>query len=429
MKIKYNTSPIYNILLFTFMTATGVFTILRTPLLSSLSFQYSFIFIVAAGLYFNTLINTSLHETVNAYSGYFKMVTVYLIFFIIVHSIYAYIHYDENLRQIYAVFKIFCYLFLFYPIIYVIHQNHGYDKLLKTIAIITLIVFAAYTICAVIYNYSGQLIFPALKYSIRHNRLRIDFPALAGIMIIYYFSKFLSASIRSKAFWKYTAIILFLCFYEVYINMTRMYIITLAVTFLVMFFVKRHPKNKRILYIALILIVFIILLSTNTLTAFFETFSEDSEDYGGSTLARRLAREYMIQFPQNNPFLGMGFLCPDTPRLALIMYGPEGIFSMDDLGILNMFYNYGLSGIVLTVLIFARLLYCAAIIFINNRERSLIVSGIVTWIACSCASLCIFDMQRMLALPLYWAIIEYEYKQCAPHKKGRIRLSKSKQSS
>lgn len=431
MKIRYNASPIYNIILILIIVATGIFSIFNIPVLRSYSFLYSFIFIVSVGLYINTLINRNLFNKIKPYIRYFDAVTVYLVIFLVIHCIYGYVHYNEGIRLLYNVAKIFFYLLLFYAFIYIMHSKNGYEDLLKAISIIVVIYLAFTAFDALIYNFTGRAILPAVGYGLRYNRMRIDYPAFAGIAYIYYLNKLISLSPRKRSFYKYLSLVLFMIFFLFYVNMTRAYIIAyFAVTF-IMILIKRRPKNKQLVIVVTIFCAIIALIATGAIDAFISSFSEDSAELGASTLARRLAREYFTDIANNNPVLGLGFVCPDTPLLAKIYWGPDGIYSLDDLGIINMFFNYGILGIILVVLIFARMLYCAVMIFIANREKSILIMGITVFIAATCASLCVFDLQRIVALPLYWAIFEYEYyhsvrKHSKPEEKKRRILGKTK---
>jgi len=413
MKIKYNASPIYNIVLILIIVATGIFSVFNIPVLNSSSFQYSFIFLVSVGLYANTLINKSLLNKIKPYTRYFDAVTVYLAAFLVIHCIYAYVHYNEGIRLLYNCAKIFFYLLLFYTFIYLMQNSrNGYETLLKTISTIIVIYLIFTTLDALIYNFTGRAILHAVSYSLRYNRMRIDYPAFAGLAYIYYLNKLISSPTKTKNFYKYLSLVLFMVFFLFYINMTRAYIIAYFATTFVMILFKRRPKNKQLVVVVIVFFVMLALMASGSIDAFISSFSEDSAELGASTIARRLAREYFTDIAQNNPILGLGFVCPDTPYLAKIYWGADGIYSLDDLGIINMFFNYGILGIILAVLILGRMLYCAVMIFIANREKSILIIGITVFIAASCASLCVFDIQRIMALPLYWAIFEYEYYNC-----------------
>lgn len=71
-----------------------------------------------------------------------------------------------------------------------------------------------------------------------------------------------------------------------------------------------------------------------------------------------------------------------------------------------MYYHYGITGIILAVLVLGRMLYIAIyIIFFSESKNKLLITGITVFITFTQPSLCIFDGQRMTSLILYWAIL------------------------
>lgn len=410
MKIKYNSSPIYNIILFVFITVAGLFEIVSLPILSDKNMQYNIVFIFSVALFLNSAINMRIKNITKTYSMYFYAFLAYLVFFIIIHSFYGAIHYDEGLRSLFATIKYFGFFFLFIPLIYTIHINNGYEQLLRNIAMVTLIIMAFKTFKAFAYDFAGITIFGAIESGLRYGRLRTGFPVFGPLAFIYYIDKLLKTKPNKKVFYIYLAIIVYFIFFVLYINMTRMNIIGYILTLLVMLLIKKRPKNKQIIFTFLIAIVAAFMLSSNIFDSFVSSFSETESELGASTLARKYANEYFKQFPQQNQLLGMGFLAVDTPVREALFFGKEGIFHLDDLGIRNMYYHYGISGIIFAVLVLGRMLYLAIyIIFFSNSKNKLIITGITVFTAFTQHSLCVFDGQRMTILVLYWAIFEYEY--------------------
>jgi len=417
MKIKYNKSPIYNIILFLVITISGLFEIVSLPILSDQAMQYNISFIIVVGLFFNSMINTRIRNITKTYSMFFYAFSVYLALFIIVHCFYAAIQYDEGLRSLYATAKFFIYLILFIPMIYTIHINDGYEQLLRNIAAITLIIVAFKSLKAFAYDFAGINILKAISFDTRYGRMRMGFPVFGPVVFVYFVDKLLNTSPKKKVFYIYLAIVSYFIFYVLYINMTRMNIIGYILTLTIMLLVKKRPKNKQIISIFIIGALAAVLLSSNMFDNFVSTFSETDEELGSSTLARNLAGEYFKQFPKKNPYLAMGFLSPDTAIRNAVFFGPDGTYCLDDLGIKNMYLHYGISGIILAALILGRMLYLAIyIIFFSTSKNKLIITGITVFVTFTQPSLCIFDGQRILGLVIYWAIFEYEYAQNKKHK-------------
>lgn len=415
MKIKYNKSPIYNIILFISITIAGIFNIISLPVISDLQMQYNITFVLAIALFFNSIANNKIRTTVKTYSMFFYAFLVYVALFVIVHSFYGAIHYNEGLRSIYATAKFFLLLVLFIPFIYIIHINNGYEQLLRNIATVTLVIMAFKTLKAFAFNFAGINILGAISSGIRYNRLRSGFPVFGPISFIYFVDKLINTKFNKKIFYFYLAIVSYFIFFVIYINMTRMNIIGYILTFTIMLLIKKRPKNKQILAILTIGILAAVLLTSDLFNNFVSSFSETDAELGASAKAREIADEYFPQFPQKNPLLGMSFLCPDTPLRSAIFFSPTGSCCLDDMGIINMYYHYGISGIIFSVLALGRLLYLAIyIIFFSNSNNKLTIIGITAFVAFTQPSLCIFDGQRILSFVVYWAIFEYEYAQ---HKK------------
>ncbi len=417
MKIKYNKSPIYNIILFLVITVSGIFEIVSLPVLSNKSMQYNIAFIITVGLFFNSMINTKIRNITKTYSMFFYAFSVYLALFIIVHCFYAAIQYDEGFRSLYATVKFFIYLILFIPMVYTIHINDGYEQLLRNITAITLIIVAFKSLKAFAYNFAGLNILNAISFDTRYGRMRIGLTAFSPLVFIYLVDKLLNTSPKKKVFYIYLAIVSYFIFFVIYINMTRMNIIGYILTLAIMLLVKKRPKNKQIISIFVIGVLAAVLLSSNIFDNFVSSFSETDEELGASALARDLAGEYFKQFPKKNPYLAMGFLSADTPLRYATFFGPDGTYCLDDLGIKNMYLHYGISGIILAVLLLGRMIYLAIyIIFFSTSKNKLIITGITVFVAFTQPSLCIFDGQRILGLVIYWAIFEYEYAQNKKHK-------------
>ena len=410
MKIKYNKSPIYNIILFVFITVAGLFEIISFPILSDENLQYGIVFIFSLGLFFNAMINTRIRNITKTYSMYFYAFLVYLAVFIIVHCFYGAIHYDEGLRSLYAPAKFFGFFFLYIPLIYTIHINNGYEQLLRNISSATLIIMAFKTLKAFAYNFAGINILGAIDSDLRYSRLRMGFPVFGPLVFIYFVDKILNTKIKKRKYYVYLAIIAYFLFFLIYINMTRMNIIGYILTLAIMIVFRKRPKNKQIVVVVFVLVAAIILLTSNVFEGFVASFSESDDELYVSTIARNNSNDYFKQFPQQNQLLGMGFLAVDTPIREALFSGAEGAFHLDDLGIKNMYYHYGITGIILAVLVLGRMLYLAIyIIFFSESKNKLLIIGITVFVTFTQPSLCIFDGQRMTSLILYWVIFEYEY--------------------
>ena len=408
MKIKYTSSPTYNITLATIFVYTGMLNIISVPVLRSDAFQNFIVFLATVFLFANTILNESLRRKISPYSRYFYISLIYLAAFTVAHCIYSYAAYNEGMDDLYTTIRQIILILFFIPFMYIIHSFGGYDRLLKDILIMTLVFMAVKTIRALLYNFTGITLFNAMSYSLRHDRMRMSLSAFGGIVFIFSVYKIMELSKKSREYYFYLAAVLFIAFYEIYINMSRMYIISFFVTFSVM------------LIVFIMFAAFALLAATGILSAFLETFSETNEEFGTSTLGRSYSMSYFSEIANNNPLFGISFLVPNTPLRTDLFFSSSGTAYLDDLGIVNMYFRYGIPGIILTVLIFGRMIYCAVMALLAKSERTVIIVGIVAFVATTCISLCVFDGQRILTLPLYWAILEYEYYVCAKKQRKKF---------
>lgn len=420
MKIKYTSSPTYNITLATVFIYTGMLNIISIPILGTDAIQNLIVFLATMFLFANTMLNESMRRKTFPYSRFFYITLIYLAVFTAAHCVYSYVVYSEGFDSLYTTVRQVWLLLYFLPFMYIIHAFGGYDRLLKDILAMTLVFMTIKTLRAFLYNFTGITVLNAMSYSLRHGRMRMSLNAFGGIVFIFCVYKIMELSRKSKEYYYYLAATLFIFFYEIYINMTRMYIISFFVTFAVMVFVKRRPKGARLFVIILLFIAVAVLAATGVIGAFLETFSESNEEFGASTLGRSYSMSYFSEVANSQPVFGLSFLVPDTPLRTNLFFSSTGTAYLDDLGIVNMYFRYGILGIILTVLIFGRMIYCAVMALIAKSQRAVIIVGIITFIALTCVSLCVFDGQRILTVPLYWAILEYEYYVCANQQRKKF---------
>ncbi len=409
MKIKYNPSPIYNLILAAVFVYTEMLNIIAVPVLRSNMFQNAVVFIIALGLFFNIMVNRPLRMKTAVYSRFFYITVLYLAVFTVIHCIYSYAVYDEGLRDLFATVRQVVNLLYFLPIIYVLHSCGGYDRLMKDITVMTFVLLVFKTLRALIYNFTGRTVMYYMDYTTRHDRMRMALGAFGGIVFIFCVYKLLEISKKTREYYFYLAMIVAIIFYNIYINMTRMYIIAYFLTFTAMLLVKRRPKGKKLFLVFLVAIVLFLLAATGTISSFLATFSESDEELGSSTVARSYAISYFSQIANKKPLLGLSFLVPNTPIRYDLFFSSNGNAHLDDIGIINMYFHYGISGVILAVLVFGRILYCAVTALAAKSERSTFIVGMLVFLTVANITLCTFDEQRILALPLYWAIFEYEY--------------------
>ena len=298
---------------------------------------------------------------------------------------------------------------LIYLFLYVFQMDGGYDRLIKSLSWITYPYMLVITLRAAIYNFTGRDLMPYLGHITRSGRLRYGIPALCGVLFLYYFYKLLQKDTLMKHKMIYTGLLLFTAFYLYYICMTRMYVIAFFLSALVIFLCKKRPKNKQIVMVCVAIILLAVLYFSGLIPRFLATFTETSGEYGGSTLARQYSSKYFSGVAKDQPIFGLGFLSPKRYENFWIYFGPSGTAYLDDLGIRNMFYHYGVLGIGLVALSLGRMVYLVMrLLTCRNYPRKALMLGLTAFFGCLCVSLCPFDTVRLLGLIFTWSMAEYD---------------------
>lgn len=410
MKIKLKTSPIFIILTGIILIDNGIFTYISLPVISDSVKYTSLVAMAAVLLFINCVANSSINKILKPYQNSINVYLIIITLFIAIVSIYSYIKYGQTLKDYFLTCRFFLYLFLISPILFIFCKENGYEDLVKTITVIVLAFLLLDLAAAVIYNYTGITVFDAIPFRVRHNRLRIFAPSLFGIAVSYsVFRLFRDKRQLDKLKW--IAVLLVIIVYTFYTNMARMYIISIIATVLVMYLVRPRAKTNQVIVWFILIVVAFILVESGVIDAFLETFSEDNEELGSSTVARQSAIEYFKQWSDANPIFSMGFVNPTNLYYYAIFFGPDGVCCFDDIGIINMWYHFGIFGVIVVAVMFIRLTYLyIKIYYVNKSPNRVFIAGLFVFLIVTQVSLSVFDGQRIFFLVLLWAIFEYEAK-------------------
>lgn len=410
MKIKLKTSPIFIILTGIILIDNGIFTYISLPVISDSVKYTSLVAMAAVLLFINCVANSSINKILKPYQNSINVYLIIITLFIAIVSIYSYIKYGQTLKDYFLTCRFFLYLFLISPILFIFCKENGYEDLVKTITVIVLAFLLLDLAAAVIYNYTGITVFDAIPFRVRHNRLRIFAPSLFGIAVSYSVFRFFRDK-RQLDKLKWIAVLLVIIVYTFYTNMARMYIISIIATVLVMYLVRPRAKTNQVIVWFILIVVALILVESGVIDAFLETFSEDNEELGSSTVARQSAIEYFKQWSDANPIFSMGFVNPTNLYYYAIFFGPDGVCCFDDIGIINMWYHFGIFGIIVAAVMFIRLTYLyIKIYYVNKSPNRVFIAGLFVFLIVTQVSLSVFDGQRIFFLVLLWAIFEYEAK-------------------
>ncbi len=230
--------------------------------------------------------------------------------------------------------------------------------------------------------------------------IRIGLGSIANIMILYNF--YIIITRKKKKLFSYIQLALGL-YCSVVVQQTRMYIITVILSMIIMFAYSGSVTSKKIRR-GVLLLVGVIMLSGNVIQNYVGSFSIIS-DKGSSTVARLGAIEYYMSIFMKNPLFGFGF----TSNSA-IRNGGAG-YDMTDVGFVGLLAQVGLFSIILYIFIFVRMTY---ILYKMKKMQYIDLSysymvGLYTFALFTSGSLIMTNHGRAMTIPFLLAIYEFKY--------------------
>lgn len=407
MKIRVSSSPIYNLILFIAIMDCGIFSIFKIPILGEDGATTSIIAALSVILFINCIFNKSINAALKPYRNFINFYILLMVMFIAIMIIYSYSKYAQGPIDLFNCFRSFLYLFLISPLLFII-DRFGDEKFIKFLVWSVLIILFINFAVAVLYNFTGRLLLDKVKFGIRYNRLRCTVPTAFGVSVSYVGYKIFEEKLQKNKL-KWGCVLGFIILYLVYTCMTRALTIAVCVTLLTMYLLRPRAKTNQVIVWVMVLTLAVILVASGAFSHIIASFSETNEETGNSTLARQLAREYFTTYTDKNPVFSMGFVCPSTDYHYKIFFGPNGTCCFDDLGVMNMWYHFGITGIIFSGTLLLRLIYLfIKIYYINKSSRRVFFAGMTAYLAATQVSLCAFDGQRIFTLVCMWALFEKE---------------------
>jgi len=330
----------------------------------------------------------------------------YIIFSQTIICLYSMNRYNETILDMFMCAGGYSMVLLTYPIL-LSFEKDGIERLLDTLfGIVSCFVFCA-VIHSVIYNYTGKalLFFPDGNY--RHGNYRIDLSTLIGFFFVYAMYNLLTGRRR--------VLMLFgLClglFSLIYTEMTRANQLAVICTLFIMWFFNKERSTNQIIKFVVAMGALLVFLNSELFVKVISILSirkSVNSEYL-STLARVSAIEYFSQYTKDNPLIGMGWVRPYTESLTKIWAGPNERAFFDDLGFLGQFFRQGILGAIIYLALIFRMLWVVAKVPKNDPKRLLLI-GLCSYVICTLPSLSCFDVQRIIAVPIYLACTEFLHR-------------------
>lgn len=236
-------------------------------------------------------------------------------------------------------------------------DNKHFHHLLKSIVFWTTVSLLLRTITCLYYDATSKVLLPGLLnfkgIRIRNDRLKLDNTCFGNIAFI--ISYHLAMQKNGIKKYLYLLISIGITLYSYFIYQRRGFFI-LQISVLVIMQIMKYKGIWRKVYASFgIIIISILILSQGYLSDFFHTFSTKNEDYGLSTEIRLMEIDYYTTLLSNHLLLGISAGSTENSKALSLMRGnAKYLFWFEDLGILGGIYHYGLSIIILYLLIFWR---------------------------------------------------------------------------
>ena len=232
--------------------------------------------------------------------------------------------------------------------------------------------------------------------------MRVNNTCLDGLAFVYLAKKLLiDNEHKTSAMFG----ILFMYLYVIFVSQFRMQLIAFTLILLIFMYKSAASSRKKYLNILFLLsfICIAILIFSNKIGSFFNTFSTTDLNYGGSTQIRLLGIDYLFnRWKAINPWLGIGFIADKVEAI-------EGTFWLSDYGFLVAIIQYGIIGGVIQVLPFIiglidsiKYFYKRTIAYEIGLTIYLLIMGI---------SFNMWGNTNYIMIPLYIAFILYTNKR------------------
>lgn len=300
------------------------------------------------------------------------------------------------------------------PLVLFMKDIEGFHRFARKLNWVMLIWLLLIMIQGILYNASGMMLFDFKEYfsgdvSTRNNQLRMAMGATANALILYDFDVWFTKKIKKTGL----PFIVFCIgmFDAIFVQQTRMYIISLAAGMAITLLVGSKGKKAKIRNVLILCIIVLILFFSNGISNLIASFNINSE-LGGSTENRLREIYYYWSYFCNHPFMGMGGLSDAIESTYnSIVHGPLGWFFLDDIGYLGTLANGGIIFAVIYASFFGRAIKIIKLLKKKNKifQYSYFVS-IFIFIFIADFTLTFFLSQKVsLVLPIMVALGEIIY--------------------
>lgn len=364
-------------------------------------------------LAFFCFVNPNIYRVIHSKLKFVNLyVSIWFVFFII-EIYYSKSLYGEDLKTL-GLFKTYwpvTYILLVYPLLYVLdfYEESFLKKLYSLVMIDTLL----RAVASVLYTTMGISISSFLTSKMGGARQGFDrvfgsvFQTVAVDLCV------AGRLINRKIAGGLCSIFIFV-FYIIWVDQSRSKLITLLVMFAVAIYLyfgekgiwrSTKARNFYVIFCVFAIISFSILGGMELIV---QSFS------GGTTVNRIYGLDHFNESIKGKELLGMGLLYDDTMYNSTALYdilrnpdpqlGRAAFF--EDFGIIGHYYNFGIVGLIVFILLFIRFVHVVRQARGTNVYPILLLLAVHV-IADTIMPISIFNTTQMILIPVYIAIFEH----------------------
>lgn len=354
------------------------------------------------------------HKSVIApYMKFLRKYYTGLLISLLLICIYTTIKYPLNSPiTTYGFASLYLYSFLAIPIIYIVEMDNGIERFMKLLNTITFIIYIVTIIQLLYFNATGSLFFSnygSIGY-VRNGSLRLDYGAIATVMLLYNFSHIYNRK-KKKKFSLYVLIALQIVVLFLSGN-SRVYILSLLASIGILVLIGDGSNKKKMIAFSAIIAGIVVLFKYDVIRKLMSSLSITG-DYAGSTFARLEAFDYYFKAFLKNPLFAIGFAGDDN-YYSLIHGGGNIVFQTvdvslyySDVGIVGQLALLGISVINIYIWPFVRFVKEALVSWKRKYAEYQFLMSLAVLLIVTTPTFIILDNVRMISFPIVIAIFEY----------------------
>jgi len=328
----------------------------------------------------------------------------------VVEFIYSKLLYEQNFMQVIKASNSYLLILLYFIFVYYLSQKGVSEKFLHKILVVSTIILSfLFIIQWNLYHKFG--IFLNIPFNVRFDELRItEGEGVINVGIVIAFALIFNKQVN-KGLKIISILAAFIGLFElIFVQKTRLAIFCVLIGCFVVLLIKFH-KNVKSLVLLTIILTLVVIASINS--SYYKNYISSADSTGFSYTARQQEALFYLDQIKQHPLLSMGFIDPvKFDRSFQLVRGPQGYLFKSDVGIIGFVNTFGIIGFFwYLAFLYKTLKYLFVLWNSNLLNNYLELAGIWVFLFTSSFTLIIMDSQRIIALPVYLAILDGAVKR------------------